>query len=265
MVNLDRARLFIHNNGDAVDKARLEFILDNITPSSEIFTQLFSSQRQDGSWSPFWKPDYSSLDATCFRLAQANQFDMGEDENAFANALAFIVTNQLPNGSWEEDPSVATNAPFWVKPGDLKATLYLTANCSYWTSISHKYRGVAKKGARYILGSLDENGYLPSFLQTHWLSGGLWARLGMKRPTERILGYLKTRISELSANSIAWMLSALLSASVAVNHTLIQSAIPKLTSFQQNDGRWQSDDGEDFDVHTTLEALHGLKLSSRLD
>lgn len=34
------------------------------------------SSKADGDWVSFWANDYSSLDATCFRFAQAEQIDI---------------------------------------------------------------------------------------------------------------------------------------------------------------------------------------------
>jgi hypothetical protein len=75
----------------------------------------------------------------------------------------------------------------------------------------------------------------------------------------RVLERLETRIEELSPNHLAWMISALQIAGLPAGHPLIQAALPRLVSGQQKDGRWASDDGPAFDVHTTLKALYALK------
>src|SRR5579859_2299383 len=73
-----------------------------------------------------------SLDATCFRVAQAEQFGMTAKEAAIRDALTFLALRQRDDGSWEEEDHVAELTPPWATPGDLAARLYLTANCGFW-------------------------------------------------------------------------------------------------------------------------------------
>lgn len=264
MINLDRAIKFVVKNGNLIEQARLKFIIDDQPPSGEARDQFFSSQRGDGGWSPFWAQDYSSLDATCFRLAQAKQLGIQENEAAFEDALYFLAGRQKQNGSWEEDQSIIDIAPPWAIPGNVKATLYLTASCSFWLSEADEYVEKAEGGAIFLSVYLDRKGQLPSFLQTHWLSGGVWYRLGMKRQFEGVRGYLERRLADLSANNITWLITTLLGAGLPDDQSLFAEASTRLIGFQQSDGRWQSDDGESFDVHTTLEALYALKSCGRI-
>lgn len=75
-MDIEKAIRFIKMNGNGVEQARLNYVLSNERPSEEITTKLFTGQRLDGGWPPFWADDYSSLDATCFRLAQAEQLGL---------------------------------------------------------------------------------------------------------------------------------------------------------------------------------------------
>jgi hypothetical protein len=75
-----------------------------------------AGQREDGGWPPPWTHEYSSLDATCFRLAQGEGLGIGFLEPAFAHAAAFLRARQRQDGSWEEDEALAAVTPSWVKP-----------------------------------------------------------------------------------------------------------------------------------------------------
>src|SRR5947209_19513546 len=105
-MNIQAAIAFVRVNGDSVEQARLDYLLSGEPPDPAIVRQLFAGQRADGGWSPFWASDYSSLDATCFRLAQAEQFGMTGKEPAVRDALAFLAQRQRDDGSWEEDEHV---------------------------------------------------------------------------------------------------------------------------------------------------------------
>lgn len=149
-MNLEKAVAFVKSQGNEVEQARLNYVLRDEQPSPDVVARLFARQRPDGGWSPFWASDYTSLDATCFRLAQAEQLGLTESENAVARAIHFLVHRQSPDGSWEEDKRVAGLAPPWVTPGDLSAKLYLTANCGLWTALLGNPENRAEKAAGYL-------------------------------------------------------------------------------------------------------------------
>ncbi len=255
---------FVQNNGNPIEQARLSYLLFDQPASPSIIAEFCSLQNQDGSWSPFWAEKYSSLDATCFHLAQAYQLGVGKSEAAIAKAFTFIAHHQKSNGSWEEEQSGGEMAPPWAKPGELSAKLYLTANCGYWLAISRSYQENARKAALFLANNLNHSGQLPSFLQTHWLAIGIWRYTGLAQQAEQTTRYLATRLRDFSANNLTWMISVLWSVQVPVNHPFIIEAVARLLSLQQSNGQWQSDDGPEYDVHTTLEALFALKLCERI-
>ena len=259
-MNLATAVDFIESHGDAVEQARLEYLLENQPPSKGVIRKFQSTQREDGGWAPFWAPDYSSLDATCFRLAQAQQIGLDSAVPGIASAIHFLAKHQQEDGSWEEDRAVADLSPPWTKPGETSARLYLTANCGYWLATSNKYTDAAARGADFLATFLDENGHLPSYLVAHWLSGGLWYRLNLIEAAESVLNYLATRLDKLSASNLAWLITSLRTAHVPTDHPLIEGAVFRLMWLQLQNGRWQSDDGAEYDVHVTLEALYALRL-----
>lgn len=260
-MNIQAAIDFIRANGDPVEQARLSYLLDNAPPSQVITQQMFAGQRADGGWSPFWAPDYSSLDATCFRLAQAEQFGMTAQETAVRDALTFLAHRQRDDGSWEEE-HVAELTPPWVTPGNLAAHLYLTANCGFWLAALSKERVNANQAAEYLQKHLGNDGHLPTFLHAHWLAGGLWYRLGWQE-AKGVFGYLERQLPMLPASNLAWLLSTLFLAGVPPSEPLIEQAASLLEQHQEQDGRWISEDGPERDVHVTLEAIHVLHLSKR--
>lgn len=160
---------FVHAKGNLVEQAHLRYLLSGERSEPAIIEQLFSGQREDGGWSPFWASNYSSLDATCFRLAQAEQFGRTADGSPVKSALAFLAQRQREDGSWEEDESMAEQAPPWVTPGDMAARLYLTANCGFWLATRAGWSESVQRAAEYLRKQLDGAGHLPSFLHTHWL------------------------------------------------------------------------------------------------
>lgn len=263
-MNLEKAVEFVRSKGNEVEQARLKYLLANERPSQKVVAKLFADQRPDGGWSPFWANDYTSLDATCFRLAQAEQLGITEAETAIIRAVHFLAQRQSPDGSWEENKKVAGFAPPWATPGDLSAKLYLTANCGLWLALLGNTDNRASKTAGYLQAHLDKDGRLPSFLHTHWLAGGLWRKLNWQESSERVFEYLSQRINDLAVSNLSWLITTLCAAGVTTKHHLVDKAASLLEQSQHGDGRWPSEDGPSQDVHSTLEAIRALRLCGRV-
>ena len=255
-MNRDKAIHFIEQNGSDTELARLHYWLEGKRPSAAIIQQLFSGQRQDGGFAPFWAPKYSSIDATCYRLAQAEQLGLDTTEPALANATQFLMERQGKNGRFAEDTSLADSAPPWAAPGDMAAELYLTANAGFWLA----YFGAAdtaRLSANLLAAHLDaETNKLPSFTQAQWLTCGLAWRLGMSDMADRLASSLNAHLPQ-SASELAWMLTTLISIDYPRERDVITNGIVNLAKMQREDGRFPNEEGQT--VHTTLEALRTLK------
>src|SRR5688500_20035141 len=68
-----RAIGFVESHADPSERERLRALLAGEKPSEATADAVLAGQRADGGYAPFWAPDYSGLDATCFRLALAEQ------------------------------------------------------------------------------------------------------------------------------------------------------------------------------------------------
>jgi hypothetical protein len=280
-VDYDRAVAFILAHGSGAELYALNELEGGdryeVLSWSEVNQRLLDGQRPDGGWAPFWASDYSSLDATCYRLAQAEMTHLSLPQTA----LEFLRSQQRPDGSWEEYELVRDLAPAWAKPGDLAARLYLTANCGWWlvntspnVSLSDKpeYRAEATKAGVYLQQRLAPDGSLSSLLQTHWLAAALWIELiwnrsfypfalngappAMPEPAQRALDYLATRLDdETPAGALGWMLTTLAPERVPREHPAIVKAAALLGEQQRPDGGWTSEDGPERDVWVTMQAL----------
>jgi hypothetical protein len=222
--------------------------------------QVLAEQREDGGWRPFWAADYSSLDATCFRLAQAVQVGITAADPAVQRALAMLAARQRLDGSWEEDAELADRTPRWVAPGVLEARLYLSANCGFWLAVWTDASPHATRAANYVRTFVDPDGTLPSLPHALWLSGGLWYRVQYQEDAERAFSALARLLADLPASNLVWLLSTLLLAQVRPDHPLLEEAARRLEQLQEPDGRWTSVDGPSRDVYTTVEALRVLNL-----
>jgi hypothetical protein len=102
MANMESAVSFVRQHGNIVEQTRLNVLIHQEVSLQSAVDELKKSQREDGSWAPFWAPEASSLDATCYRLAQCEQLGL-ESEEFIHKAIAFLVERQKADGSFEED------------------------------------------------------------------------------------------------------------------------------------------------------------------
>ncbi len=256
---LDRAVEFVQQHGNATERARLDFILHGRPAPAEVREQLERSQRSDGGWAAFWSPDYSSLDATCYQLALADQLGIDRRALLVIDAVRFLAERQHLDGSWEEDPAEAENAPIWAKPGDAAARLYVTANCGFWVAATGLVPSAAHDAATYLSYHLKEDGSLPSFPHAHWLSIALWQLQSMTDEAEKGLAYLRGVLPKLSAGNLAWMALALCQGGIPAGNDTVVAALEQLAALREPEGHWPSDEGADNAVHVTVEAIKALQ------
>ncbi|MCB9432278.1 MAG: hypothetical protein H6668_09860 [Ardenticatenaceae bacterium] len=254
MINRAQAIAFVQANGNARELARLVYLTEGKRPSPDIIAQFAASQRDDGGWAPFWA-EISSVDATCYQLAQLEQLGLGVSEPVVAQALTFLRQRRQVNGAWEEETVVADQAPPWAKPGNLAAMLYLTANCGFWLAVLGNEGALLMPTTQLLRQHLALDGALPSFLHTHWLAAALWLSLGEMEPATAVFNYLTAHLNKLSANNLTWLLTAVQATGRPVAHPFLTQARDKLVGLQMENGRWPSDDAMERDVHVTLEAL----------
>jgi predicted nucleic acid-binding protein len=273
VVDLDAAIGFVVAHGDAVDRARLSWLRVGAAPAPEILADAEVGQTSEGGWPALWGGEVASVDATCFRLAELD--DLGAiGRPAARRALDWLATRQRPDGMWEEDQSLSGWAPPWATPGDPEAMLYLTANAGFWLTVAgldaraagpldHRvggvYAGVVQAAAQAFAQRLRPDGTWPSFLVAGWLGAAVLYRQGMYYESARIQVVLTDRLPDLTAADAAWMAAALRRAGLSPNDAVVAAALRKLAETQRTDGGWSSDDGDQFDVHTTLAAIRACR------
>jgi hypothetical protein len=264
MSSIDRALQFLALHTNAAGQARLRFVAYGERPSAEAIAALLSDQRVDGGFAPFWAPGASSIDATCYRMAQLEQAGAALNSDArIFDALRFLQSRQQRDGSLVEDAALADAAPPWCAPGDPGATLYLTANAGFWLACADGLVEPANAAGRYLHNQLQKGDALASFRQANWLAAGLWHALGWHKPFDYTCAYLLRTLPELDAGDLAWLGTALLVARAPADHALLVAARARLMQLQRPDGGWTSPDGPEHDAHVSIEAVRVLAEDGR--
>jgi hypothetical protein len=261
MVDIDAAIGFVVARGDAVDRARLAHIRAGTIPAAEIYANIEARQTGSGGWPAQSDDSVASIDATCFRLAELDDL-AGLGRQSARRALDWIGRRQRLDGFWEEDPALHASAPLWAKPGDPEARFYLTANAAYWLAVGgedDEFETHLTRAAEAMRDSLEPNGAWPGFLVSGWLAAAVMHRTEWFYESARMFVVLSERVATMSAADVAWMAAALRRAGVSTDDSLMVAARNRLSATQRPDGAWPSDDGTNFDVHTTLTALRACR------
>jgi len=255
--------------GDQVDRARLSWLRSELPPPPDVIAKVEMGQSPDGGWPAFWAAEVASIDATCFRLAELD--DLGAlDGPAARAALAWLVSRQRPDGTWQEDPSLGDAAPEWAKPGDPEATLYLTANVGFWLAMAgppepasspeaSRHAEVVARAVQAFRAALRPDGTWPSYLVAGWLGAAMLFKTGWFYESAQIQVILAERVPDMSAADVASMAAALRRAGLTSDDRIMIAARRRLAETQMPDGGWESDDGHAFDVHTTLVAIRAVR------
>jgi hypothetical protein len=275
MVDLDAAIGYVVAHGDAVDRARLSWLWGAVVPPQDLLDKAETGQAPSGGWPAFWGSDVGSIDATCFRLGELD--DLGAlDRPAARRAVEWIAGRQRPDGTWAEDDSLAAVAPPWAKPGDPEARLYLTANAAFWLTVAgpgvdlsrqhygprpedNEHAALIARAAEAFRASLRPDGSWPSFLVTGWLGAAVLFHLGWFYEAAQIQVILAERVPKMSPADCAAMAAALRRVGMSPDDWLLVAAKRRLTETQRTDGGWLSDDGDAFNVHTTLAGIRAMR------
>ncbi|MCZ7435280.1 hypothetical protein O7598_02620 [Micromonospora sp. WMMC241] len=273
MVDLEAAIGFVVAHGDAVDRARMSRLRSGAPVSPELLDAAESGQTPGGGWPAVLGGEVASVDATCFRLSELD--DLGAlGRPAARHALDWLASGQLADGGWDEHRSLAGFAPEWATPGDPEARFYLTADAGFWLTVAgldaraagpldHRvggaYAGVVQAAAHTLAAQLAPDGTWPSFLPAGWLAAAVLHRQQMFYESARIQAVLADRLPEMSPADVAWLAATLRRVEVGEEQWLLVSARRRLAETQRSDGGWDSDDGHQFDVHTTLRAIRACR------
>jgi hypothetical protein len=135
VVDIDAAIGYVVAHGDPVERARLSYLRTGTPPPASALERIEIEQTPAGGWPAAGDGSVPSVDATCFRLAELDDLG-GLHGPAVERALAWLASVQRQDGTWQEDESLAAEAPAWAMPGDPEATLYLTAVAGFWLTVA---------------------------------------------------------------------------------------------------------------------------------
>ncbi|HEX9069417.1 MAG TPA: hypothetical protein VF807_11670 [Ktedonobacterales bacterium] len=252
---------WLEGRARGLDALRLAYLTMRQAPSDEEIRRQLADQRSDGGFAPPWAPNYSGLDATCFRLARLKQAGVLPHVAPLAPAVTFLSGRQQLDGSWREEPPSGWLPP-WLARENPAALAYLTANCGYLVCQLDFGQDAGDRAARALASLMGPAMREAAPLQTLAQSAVILHATRHDASSHAMLEALARRLVEAtSAGALSWSLVALVDAGEWVERSLISTLCAYLIQAQHNDGSWSSEDGPDAAVHVTLEALWGLRMA----
>ncbi len=259
---------YVVAHGDAVERARLSYLRTGQRPDQQVIDRIVAGQTEAGGWSASSDVTIGSIDATCFRLNELDDLG-GLRGEPVDRALAWLAGGQRQDGTWQEAAELAAEAPAWALPGDPEATLYLTALAGFWMTLAeleaHPHLDVpARHGptlaaaAGWVVQQIRPDGTWPSFLAAGWHAAGLLHGQQFFYESARVQLVLGDRLPDMSPADLASMAAALRRVNLG-DDWLLQSARKRLGETQRTDGGWDSAEGPNFDVNTTLTVLRACR------
>jgi hypothetical protein len=267
VVDIDAAIGYVVAHGDPVERARLSYLRTRATPPAGVIERITEGQMPGGGWPASGDGLIPSVDATCYRLGELDDLG-GLHGPAVDRALNWLAGVQRDDGTWQEDESLAAEAPAWAMPGDPEATIYLTSVAGFWLAVAEAethphheapavHDAVMNNAARFVLAQLRPDGTWPSFLAAGWHAAVLLHEQQFYYESARIQLVLGDRMAEMSPADVASMAAALRRANLG-DDWLVRNARKRLAETQRTDGGWDSAEGPLFDVNATLIALRAV-------
>jgi len=269
-MDTEKAIAYVQARGNAIERARLAAILWDEPPPEAVLRELAALQNPDGGFAYWLQPgQVSTICDTAFVLQWFDDLKVYRGPTVDP-ACHFLLDHQLEDGGWDEVEAVrALNPPEWMVPGRIETRVWLTAYCAHvLLRFGYVEAEPAKEGSvDFLLAHRDESGRLAGYLRATWIALPTLAyHLGPdSEPFQKVLAVVEANYSpDWVGSYLAWLLRCLQDADLPADHPLVARCLADLERKQRPDGSWKSEDGEEFAVSATVEALRALKGYGRI-
>jgi len=259
-----RAGKFVQKMGSQEEAERLECILEGRKPKTRFVEELKKLQNSDGGFPLSMEKNKPStlMDSTVI-LVRLEEFNSLQIDIA-KKIVAFFFAMQDKDGSWNENENILPyNPPPWTNPRNIHVKILSTAYTGLWLAkLGYSKDNRIRRACDFLMNYRKEDGSFEGFRHNTWIAASLFAMVYGKRSRVTIEG-LKF-LAEISEDQwvpsqIAWLLWCLSSANFKKNNKFVKHFLSLLSKSQSSDGSFASEDGREFSVSATLEALKVLK------
>ncbi len=261
-IDVDRAINFIKDKGKSIDKLKLSLMLDENSDTMDKLAEYLTLQNSDGGI-PFRMRE-GSLSTIGPTITFFKDFVVLEKtdivEEFLDKAVNFLLENQHDEGFFEEPISIKNfDYSPWETPGTEPNRIYCTSIVlNFLLGLrDDKYDKMIQKSISYLSSKWrDGMGFksyphalwnaVPSFITVKGIEDGI---------SRRGLEMLQTfQLENYPSSSLVWMIESFINTKLE-GHSCVTKIVKVLEQRQLSDGRWASEDGEEFDPSTTLTVL----------
>jgi len=255
-MNLDKAITVVKKKGNPLDQLRLRCARGEPFTPDEAEKTLAPYQFPDGSWdyNPKEENRIGSLGGTIHCLRWLREFGLGK-RLQMAHTLEFLASIQEADGSFYETEAKLAHSPQeWLQKETMIDRFYFTAAVPMRLfSLGYRYHPVVEPALKWL--NLVWHDW--ELITGTWYN--LWALLCLYPADVGINTSLYDRchtkalewFPHLSAQSLTWLLDALLGAGYSAKDLLIKKGIAHL-HLQNKDGIWVTPHST---VETTVTAV----------
>jgi hypothetical protein len=102
---------------------------------------------------------------------------------------------------------------------------YLTANAGLRLALIGIIPAAADRAADFLQARQQADGSIDSYLPIYWLGAALWQQTGRIDTAASTIDHLASRVPDLSAGNLAWMILALREGGVAADNVAVIAAL----------------------------------------
>ena len=262
-VDPDKAVAFVLDANDPVLSGLALYARGNCG-REDVIRALRVHQRDDGGWTRTDKDfqgDLSIISATWVALQWLNWIG-DRNSSVLTDTVDYFRRTQREDGSWDEpDEIVNFNPPFWMLPGRHENQVWLTSAICCKLKESGREQQVDFSKALEFLRQGWNGERFPVYQHTHWMTMPLLRLIGTgDEADEKIIegcrDVLYDAVSTDGADpgdTISIAYASHLAGEIAED--LFDISLEKVIGFQQDDGGWITNHGEEHRAAFTVEAL----------
>ncbi len=264
--DFEKAIDFVRKKTKDVEKYKLHFILDEKKEAKSMLKEQLKMQNEDGGIPyRFQQGAISTIGSTIMffkDLLLLNLHELISEE--LDKAVEFLIGRQHEDGLFEEPPEInKLECAMWESTGFESNQIYCTAIAINFLLGSKKTQAEDSiiKGMDFLLKKWDNEKGFRSYPHALWNSIPVF--ISKKSEDDPISARGRELLNTLQlqnypSSSLVWMIESFIHTGLE-KHNLVEKLLQIILPRQMGDGRWTSEDGEEFDPLTTLSVLVILK------
>jgi len=142
--------------------------------------------------------------------------------------------------------------------------VYNTAYSAFWLGVAeYKVSFAFKRAYEFLVKCQSESGRFEGFLHSTWIGTSVFGMVEgwESERVQRGIKFLDSiDSSQWVASQISWLLGCFAQSGIPKDNEFVRKMLEKLSEGQKEDGSFASEDGDEFAVNATIEAVKAMLL-----